>query len=295
MFKKSNVNSQMTLEFFVKKILIGCICACFASVMNAEAFNETSHKYITKTVFESIIVSKSDNLSGKDSCELPNDLSEGGTEEDICELPDDLSEEGTEKDICEFFNFLKNLQFYKELIIEYSNQPDIDENQGVYKYHFYNLIIEANFMNEKESALTKCKNHFNKAIEFYKDGNKTEACQELGRSIHFMEDMNTPVHTVYDQPTDAIFKLALHIDFEKECDNVCEECKLKVVPEELDYYQVNSLDTIANSAATLSADNFYYLENGKIDKKTIAKNAVSNAQKKVLGMVYKFFSEVSNR
>lgn len=264
MFKTNNVNSQTIFKFFLKKFLVGCFCACHTLAMNAEAFNEISHKYVTKTSFEAITDLKSDDPP--------------------------------KKGLHEFSEFLKNdEQNYKELLVEYSVQPDIDENQGIYKYHFYNPITEANFMNEKKSALTKCKSHFSKAISFYNEGKKAEAYQQLGRSIHFMEDMNTPVHTAYDQPTDSLFKLPLHMDFEKVCDNVCAECKLEVVPEALNYYQDNSLDTIANSAATLSADNFYYLENNKIDKKTLAKNAISNAQKKILGIIYKFFLEISNK
>lgn len=261
MFETNNISRPAIFKFFVRTFLVGCFCACHTLAMNAEAFNETSHRYITKTSFEAIT-----NLPTDD----PNNAN-----------------------LRAFSDFFKNDEKdYKELLVEYSVQPDIDENQGIYKYHFYNPITEANFMNEKKSALTKCTSHFNKAISFYKEGKKAEAYQQLGRSIHFMEDMNTPVHTAYDHPTDSLFKLPLHMDFEKNCDNVCTECTAEIIPKALGYYRDNSLETIANSAANLSADNFYYLENKKIDKPTSATNAISNSQDKVLGVMYKFFSEI---
>ena len=106
-----------------------------------------------------------------------------------------------------------------------------------------------------------------------------------------MEDMNAPVHTAYEVPSDSVSKLRLHVEFEKVCDAVCEDCKLELIPESLKYYEVNSLDGIARSAATLSADNFYYLEKRKESKEKISKQAISNAQKKVSGILYRFSKE----
>lgn len=252
----------MVKKIFVKKFLPICICALF--VPEIHAFNDISHKHVTKTSFEAFTKSEP------------------------------ASKNRDHKEFKYVSDFFKNDETdYKELFVDYSIQPDIDENQGVYKYHFYNPVTKSNFMNEEESALTKFKEHFNKAVSSYKKGEKVKSYQELGRAVHFMEDMNTPVHTAYEIPLDSVKKLPLHMNFEKICDSICGECGFDVIPDTLCYYQINSLDTIANAAATLSADNFYYLENQKMDKKVIAKNSIKNAQEKVSGVLYKFFKEVS--
>lgn len=254
----------------IKKMLFGRMMSAVLtlgvfSLFEAGAFNDTAHEHVTKTSFEA--------------------FSEMNCDENICKNYPNLSKAS------EFFK--KDEKEYKDVFITYCTQPDRDETQGIYKYHFYNPITETNFMNEKESALKRSKEHFEKAVENYKNDDKNTAYRELGRSVHFMEDMNTPVHTAYELPSDSVKKLQLHVDFEKVCDSICGECKLNIVPESLKYYETNTFETISRSAATLSADNFYYLENKKMDKEKLARYAVLNAQKNVSGIMYKFFTVVS--
>lgn len=255
----------MLKKILIKKIMPVVLGLGIFSLFSAGAFNDTAHTYVTRTSFEALCkMNPDDNVRRK----YPN-LAKAS----------------------EFFK--KDEKEYKELFITYSIQPDRDETQGIYKYHFYNPITETNFMNEKESALKRSKDHFEKAVSSYKAGDKNMAYQELGRSVHFMEDMNTPVHTAYELPSDSVKKLQMHVDFEKFCDRLCSECELELVPQSLKYYEINTFDTISRSAATLSADNFYYLENKKMDKEELAKYAVSNAQKNVSGIMYRFFIEVA--
>ena len=249
----------------IKKIMSAVLCLGTFSLFGADAFNDTAHKYVTQTSFEA--------------------FSDMNPDDDIRKEYPNLAEAS------EFFK--KDEKEYKELLVTYSIQPDRDETQGIYKYHFYNPITETNFMNEKESALKRSKEHFDKAVDNYKNGDKNMAYQELGRSVHFMEDMNTPVHTAYELPSDSVKKLQMHVDFEKFCDRLCAECELELIPQSLGYYEINTFDTISRCAATLSADNFYYLENKKMDKSKLAKYAVSNAQKNVSGIMYRFFIEVA--
>ena len=55
---------------------------------------------------------------------------------------------------------------------------------------------------------------------------------------------------------------------------------------------------MAKSSSLLSSDNYYYLVNresvddGEFSEKSIARNAVANAQHNVTGMIYKFFSQI---
>ncbi len=255
----------MLKKILIKKLIPAVLSLGVFSLFSAGAFNDTAHQYVTKTSFEA--------------------FSEMNPDDNMRESYPDLVKASE--------LFKKDEKEYKELFVTYSTQPDRDETQGIYKYHFYNPITETNFMNEKESALKRSKEHFEKAVSNYKIGDKNMAYQELGRSVHFMEDMNTPVHTAYELPSDSVKKLQLHVDFEKVCDRLCGECELKLVPQSLKYYETNTFDTISRYAATLSADNFYYLENKKMDKEQLARNAVLNAQKNVSGILYRFFVEAS--
>lgn len=207
-----------------------------------------------------------------------------------------------------------NDEKYWQVVAEYSLKPDEDEAEGVYKYHFYNPMTEKNFMREKISACTKCVEHFNKAIDYYRENRKVkskaesmeykgdmkEAFEELGRAVHFMEDLNTPVHTGYDLPSDAVFKFPLHVRFEKTCDLVMKDCKNDFLPREkkdmkevLRYFYVNDIESLAKLSSLLSSDNFYYLINDKEpNEKSIAKDSIMNAQHNVTGMLYKFFVQV---
>lgn len=184
---------------------------------------------------------------------------------------------------------------YFDVIADYSLKPDEDEIEGAYKFHFYNPATETNFMGEKNSALAKCEFHYNNALDYYKKNDKTMAFQELGRAIHFMEDMNTPVHVGYNLPTDAIFKLPLHVRFEKICDSVNSECKSEITLESLKYFEANSVSTISKSSAILASGGYYRLNNevGKESKEKLAKNSVLNAQYKVTGLLYKFFNQAN--
>ncbi len=186
---------------------------------------------------------------------------------------------------------------YKEHIIKYSLQPDIDENQGGYKKHFYNPVTEKNYMGEKDkTALTKCLSHYNAGIEAFKQNNKSLAYEELGRSIHFMEDLSACVHTGYDCVMDSVVKLPMHVEFEKVCDNIRQECKVNIPLENLNYYYNNSLEDMAKSLAVLSMDNFYRLENVSYDNhsRDLAYNCITNSLKAVPGLMLLFVRDAAN-
>lgn len=204
------------------------------------------------------------------------------------------------ENICKFYKgdkesnvFSKADENYWETIIEYSVKPDEDEVEGAYKYHFYNFLTGQNFLNEKDSALTRLTSHFENAVKEYKKDNKKQSFQELGRSIHFMEDLNTPVHTVYSSFKDAVLKFPMHVMFEKKCDEICDKVKSETLKENMDYYEVNSLDAIGKSSSVLSENNFYGMEDKDNDFfYKVASNAILNAQDRVTGMLYKFFVQV---
>lgn len=181
-----------------------------------------------------------------------------------------------------------------EYLVKYCEMPDEDENDGLYKYHFYNIATGRNFMGEKMSALSKAKVHYKEALLSYKTGNLSKTWEELGRSIHFMEDLITPVHSGYDQPMDALNKLSMHVDFERKCVLVQEECHAEVSDLWLRYFVDNSLEEIGKMCSRLANDNFFALEKNYVSQEIVAYNTVNNAEKIVVGILYKFFVESQN-
>lgn len=176
-------------------------------------------------------------------------------------------------------------------IMEYCTMPDEDEIEGMYKDHFYNIATEHNFMGEKMSALVKFKQHYKKALTCYK-ANKTNECwDELGRAIHFLEDLCTPVHAGYDQPLDAIHKLSLHVDFEKKCVMLQERCLADIPKQGLRYYVDNSLAEIGKMCSRIANDNFFSLEKEYVPAETIGFYSIMTAQRAVNGILYRFYVE----
>jgi len=257
---------------FSKKFLIFCFCTLFVNSHNIFSFNSDSHSYVT--------VSSVDNIFDLHKNMYKNKK---------------ISKK-------QFKITRKIFEEYPDFIKEYSIKPDEDENQGAYKNHFYNPDTEANFVGEKDSsALKKSIEHFNSAkkeyINSYKNNSKNydKSIEELGRAIHFAEDISTAVHSGYDETVDSVFKLSLHMRFEKLCDEICKTCKTRVLEESLKYYEVNSLDNILHAGSTISSDNFWRLENIEHGVKFAreARGSLRNAQQNVVGLIHKFTYEVA--
>ena len=181
----------------------------------------------------------------------------------------------------------------RDQIFTYCTRPDEDEIEGAYKYHFYNPATEKNFMGEDDSALTRCKNHYNQAVYYYKSGNREAAFEELGRSLHFLEDLNTPVHTNNQDLLDTAFNFTFHVNFEDKCKDIQERVISWLLKREFRYYEINSVENIAKSCAYLANDNFYALYEKLLPREIVAENSVKNAQKAVAGMLYKFYIDVN--
>ena len=248
---------------------------------NISAFNSITHSYVTHTSIETLcnLYKNIDNIS-KNNCEL-----------------------------------LDIINKYSDYINEYSLRPDEDENQGAFKNHFYNPDTEKNFASESDSsALVKCTNHYDNAVSNFvkvhknnkiKEKDYSKSMEELGRSIHFMEDCSTAVHTGYDELTDSVTKLSLHMSFEKVCDEICEKIKCDISKESLKYYENNLLKNIVHASSVTSSDNFYRLENINKNSDILennnkkfyeeAKGSIENAQQSVTGLVHKFICDVSQK
>lgn len=183
----------------------------------------------------------------------------------------------------------------KQQILTYCTKPDEDEIDGAFKYHFFNPATEKNFMGEDDSALARCVGHYKKALEWYKKGNREKAFEELGRSLHFLEDLNTPVHTNNQDLLDTAFNFPFHVSFEDKCKDIQQRFMSSLLNEEFRYYENNTLENIAKSCAYLANDNFYSLYEELLPKELVAENAIRNAQKSVAGILYKFYLDVNRQ
>ena len=92
----------------------------------------------------------------------------------------------------------KSLNDNKALLLEYCDKPDSDENGYIFAYHFYNPYKKLNYLPSfldasKVTALTKFQEHMKNAVINY-NSNKNYSIQELGRALHYLEDINVPHH-----------------------------------------------------------------------------------------------------
>lgn len=180
----------------------------------------------------------------------------------------------------------------KDQLYKFCTRPDDDEIEGAYKVHFYNPATEKNFNGEDDSALYRFKMHYDNALNLYKEGKEMDSISELGRALHFLEDMNTPVHTNNQSFLDSTIDVFLHTSFEKRCVEVQSEVVSKMLRREFDYYCINTIEQIGKSSAFLANDNFYSLYKKKLPRDDIAKNSIENAQKAVAGVLYRFFLDI---
>lgn len=177
---------------------------------------------------------------------------------------------------CNFTTF-KLKQDELELLLKYSVMPDEDEGDELYKYHFYNPATGLNYKGEKDSAVLRIRDHFEKALSYKTERNKTNYLQELGRSIHFLQDICTPVHTYYEDSFDAVVRVKQHMDFE----NYCDMLHNKIDPEQ--YYaefvikNPLSLKDLGKAYAIQSNYDFYKLDTtvqGSPEYITVAVNSI---------------------
>ena len=168
-------------------------------------------------------------------------------------------------------------------LIEYSAMPDKDETDGAFKYHFYNPATNRNFRGEHITALTKLEEHYVYAAE-------KNDYQQLGRALHFLVDLNTPVHTFYEDLFDGVFRLKQHTNFESLCDSLMDSF-LPIPIDDLSYYSLNDIHTIGKGSALTASALFAEYDNNPKRKNYVARMAISNAIMNTCGVLYHFLNE----
>lgn len=186
------------------------------------------------------------------------------------------------------FKWLKDNQ--KELI-HYSAQPDFDENEGAFKYHFYNPATGKNFDDQDTSALSRFFYYYTLA-EHSKNKGERKYIEYLGRSLHYLVDLNTPVHTYNQDVLDAVLNVSSHMFFEKKCDELLPEFDSSeaVKINNINYFTNNSIKNIGKNCALRASylfDKYSHIKD-KSQVKDIAIEAIDNSIKNVMGILYKF-------
>ena len=185
----------------------------------------------------------------------------------------------------------------KKSLEESCNKPDQDENDKIYLHHFYSPETEKNFAGGTTTALSKLEDHYKNAISLLKSNNKEKAYEELARAMHFLEDLNTPVHTHNDTIISTGVDALDHNMFEKICSQVINEVPVESIKVTEDDYTNNlkmSLHDFGHNCAVESKKLYDQLENNTSmsSVRSIAKQSIQNATKAVTLLLNRFYNDV---
>lgn len=187
----------------------------------------------------------------------------------------------------------KEINKHKEALVYYAAQPDFDENEGAYKFHFYNPATHKSFADEYNSALSRCCKYYIDGINNYSK-NDTKYIECLGRSIHYLVDLNTPVHTYNQDVFDAVVNVSSHVAFEKKCDNLIDKYTISNAPQinNVNYFDFNNIIVITENCALNASVLFdkYINMDVKREFTAIADASLINSIKNTIGILYKFYS-----
>lgn len=75
-----------------------------------------------------------------------------------------------------------------------SVQPDADETDNGSAGHYCSPLLYNKYASDNPTAYTNFNNHYYNAKFYYSWGSYLTAYNELGRSIHYLEDLNSPPH-----------------------------------------------------------------------------------------------------
>jgi hypothetical protein len=193
------------------------------------------------------------------------------------------------------------------ILMKYATMPDFDENdggigvKGGFKGHFYDPGTATNYTGDKtDTANVRFSNHYNDAVKNYKEGSKEVAYQELGRALHYLQDMNEPHHAANlpgIEGTNGVY--LTHNDYEGWAEKNFYNYSLTTAPNEIYDYALNNNPWIIGHESAVNAKKYAYFvkdfrfELDNNNKRTAAKNTLPYAQKITAGVINKFLTEVS--
>lgn len=183
-------------------------------------------------------------------------------------------------------------------LTKWATQPDKDDTSGAYLYHFYNPATGKNFHGSNITALSRMLMYYYQAQ--YSIDNNGDYLEPLGRSLHFLQDLNTPVHTFYEDSSDATSKLSKHLFFEKYCNKISElkdegqkEGKTNILDEykpiNFELFKANNIDNILKYYILNSSTLMKEYNDNKDEIGRIANEAIENCVTATAGIIYKLF------
>lgn len=219
-----------------------------------------------------------------------------------------------ENDMKNDSNVNANLDLLKKNILRYQKgaiAPDfgvvgVDRDYELYQDHFYDPDSGNNFTANAvypfykvpDTAESQIRNYFSQAVATWKDGDYGQASYLLGKAMHYFGDINQPHHALNwtGGPGTA------HTNFEAYIEKIKDRFKIDTIGADKSEYTVNNdkpilefLTMQSNKYARLSKSLApkVSMQNSYADWDDAASIALSNAQKGMAVMVYRFLEEVS--
>lgn len=221
------------------------------------------------------------------SSDGPNDSHEKFANQGLKILANDKGNEAIE-----IFNKHKNV------LLEYCDKPDSDEKQYLFAYHFYDPYTGKNFLPGFLNAshitgLTKFQEHMTNAVSSF-NNNEDYSIKELGRAIHFLEDINVPHHSA-----NLIAVFSTHSMYEK---HISENNEKFFISKGTMYEYCSQLDfnSFCTEIFNYCAKNSYSYKDiaNTLDSKNwdiAAYGTVPKAQEAIAALLYRFAQEVTNK
>ncbi|URZ18751.1 phospholipase C [Clostridium felsineum] len=191
-------------------------------------------------------------------------------------------------------NLEKLITNYEPIVKQYCDQPDKDENQWAFAYHFYDPYTNKNYLPSilpasKITALTKFEEHACNAVASYKT-DRTYSMQELGRACHFLEDVNVPYHSA-----NMIAVLTTHSQYEQFVQDHQADYAINTTDKYNNYYSedFNSYcNDILNDCAKYSYSFKDQVKSSSDSWDSVANVTVKYAEGYVAAFFYRFLHEV---
>lgn len=193
-------------------------------------------------------------------------------------------------------NIADKLFVYGDTLLEFTDMPDVDEKSpfyAPYSSHFYDPYTEKNYIGQRDNtALIKFKEHAMNAKKFYTI-NKPYAIEELGRAVHYLEDLNVPHHAA-----NLVAILSNHAKYERFVDDHRKDFSVNSAGNTYDKF--NNIEDFEEYCELLLRDcafNAYSMKNKATSKnpndmRDASNNVVPYAQKHVAAFLYRFLVEV---
>ena len=173
-------------------------------------------------------------------------------------------------------------------IVKGSVLPDKDETTDAFAGHFYGENGK-NYLGGDMTAYWNFNRHYKQAVSLFKSGSTSASLVELGRALHYINDIAMPHHSM-----NKIAGVSRHTQFEKYVEGKFSSYALgSVSTTTLNSYTSKSTKSIADSTATLARNNYTNANSTDTAKmNTAASNTMKRAQTDAAGVIYKFFEGV---